>query len=70
MHTVTGEEKKQGTLPGNNAVLWAIGRAPNTDIGLEHVVRPGCYPMLCITIPVGIYRESSWMAEATSKWMM
>lgn len=37
VHIVTGEDKKQDTLSGNNVVLWAIGRSPNTDIGLQHV---------------------------------
>lgn len=39
VHTVSGEDKHRATISGNNVVIWAIGRAPNTDIGLEHVVR-------------------------------
>ncbi|XP_062521558.1 glutathione reductase, mitochondrial-like [Corticium candelabrum] len=37
VHTVSGEDKHRATISGNNVVIWAIGRAPNTDIGLEHV---------------------------------
>ena len=36
-------ETNSGTITGVDCLLWAIGRLPNTEIGLDKVVRGCCY---------------------------